>query len=137
MKTFVQFFLLIGFSLSGQVILVHHSNPIDTLSIEQLKRIYLGKVTQWDNGKHILVYNLPDEHQIRIQFSHKFLGLSPIKVRQYWIKQILRYGKRRPEEFETEELILDMLKLNPNGIAYTCTTKKISKELKILIIRDE
>jgi ABC-type phosphate transport system substrate-binding protein len=59
------------------VVVVNRSNSVDSLTIQQLARIYSGEVTEWPNGEAIMVLNRPIWSEIRLRFYQVVLNAKP------------------------------------------------------------
>jgi phosphate transport system substrate-binding protein len=59
------------------VVVVHPSNDIETISVEELRLIYMGRKGRWADGQKILVLNQPDNSENREKFYRLILGLDP------------------------------------------------------------
>ena len=58
-------------------IIVHPSNPVDTLSWGELARIYKGRDKKWSTGKPIVATNRPTDTGIRKHFYAHVLKAKP------------------------------------------------------------
>jgi ABC-type phosphate transport system substrate-binding protein len=59
------------------VVVVNKSNPVDSLTLRQLARIYSGEVTEWPNGEPITVLNRPIFSDVRQRFYRFVLNAPP------------------------------------------------------------
>ncbi|MFZ5452819.1 MAG: phosphate ABC transporter substrate-binding protein [Thermodesulfobacteriota bacterium] len=64
----------VPYAIDGVAIIVNKANPIDNLSLEQLKAIYTGKMKQWPDGKPIVAFNRNPDSGTREVFQEKVLG---------------------------------------------------------------
>ena len=62
------------YAIDGVAVIVHKNNPVDDLSMDQLKAIYTRQKKKWDNGKPILPINRPATSGTREVFHNKVLG---------------------------------------------------------------
>lgn len=56
------------------VVIVHKSNPIHDITVQELARIYKGKATKWSDGNKISVVNRESAAPIRSIFYKNILG---------------------------------------------------------------
>lgn len=65
-------------SLDGIAVIVHPSNPVDTLSLQQIKDIYSGKITNWKNAgglnQNIVLYGRENSSGTYEYFKEIVLG---------------------------------------------------------------
>ncbi len=104
-ETDVQSYLL---AQDGIGIIVHQSNPIKELTMEQIKSIYLGKITNWKN------LNGPDK---KITVIHKAEGRSTLEVFLHFFK--LKNTQIKPDIIIGDnEQGVKLVSRNPYAIAY-------------------
>lgn len=114
MKIFLIFTFLIV-TLSAQMrVYVSHSSEINTITLQELKNLYLKK-TKLLHNKKVVVYDNIDEYKtFCTQVIHKTDG----QIHAYWMKQIFS-GKRIPPSKITASEILQILNSNPHAISYS------------------
>src|SRR4051812_17644572 len=76
-------------------VIVHSSNPISSVSREQLTKLFLKRSTSWDGGAPVVPVDQPETSAVREQFTQKALGKSVAAVRAYWQQRIFS-GKDVP-----------------------------------------
>ena len=86
--------LLSSVNLHAQIVVVVNStNPTVSLSAIELRRIYLGDVTNWEKergeGTDIILLDHRPRTQIATQFYKKVVGLSQSRIRLEWIGKLL------------------------------------------------
>jgi ABC-type phosphate transport system substrate-binding protein len=59
------------------VVLVNKGNPVKSLSLRELARIYRGEMTEWPNGEGITAINRPIDSEIRRKFYDVVLDAGP------------------------------------------------------------
>ncbi|MBN1103150.1 MAG: phosphate ABC transporter substrate-binding protein [Deltaproteobacteria bacterium] len=64
----------VAYAIDGVAVIVHKSNPVDNLTLEQLKAIYTGQMKTWPEGKPILAFNRPTTSGTREVFKEVVLG---------------------------------------------------------------
>lgn len=73
------------FARDAVVVVVHPSNPVENLAIDELRRIYRGNVSRWSEigGRDLAVVPViqPVDSDITEFFSHDVMGLEPIRAR--------------------------------------------------------
>ncbi len=115
--------LITGLLLSTQAlasdlaIVVNKSNVIDSISSNELKKIFLGKKSRWENGEKIRLFcqQVGDVHKA---FTKSFVKKSPQQFYTYWNK-ILFTGKGRPPmELKNDTEMLKFVAADQNAIGY-------------------
>lgn len=97
-------------------IVVNKNNPIDDISIAELKRIYLAKKTVFSLGNNIVLAEYAD---LKEKFYDILLDWSLIKYRKHWMKLIFSgesYGA--PKEFDRPDDLKEFISKNANAIAF-------------------
>lgn len=97
-------------------IVVNKNNPIDDISIAELKRIYLAKQTVFSRGKNIVLAEYAD---LKEEFYDILLDWSLIKYKRHWMKLIFSgesYGA--PKEFDRTDDLKEFISKNVNAIAF-------------------
>ncbi len=98
------------------VVVVNRDNPITGLSMEQLKRIYLGKQTSFEDEIPIRLGSLA---AVSERFCRSVLDMPPHGVRRYWIRMVFAGSRARPPEtFESAEKLKFFVAANRGGIAF-------------------
>ncbi|MGR8935238.1 MAG: hypothetical protein ACU837_12725 [Gammaproteobacteria bacterium] len=108
------------------------STPIDTLSFEDLKLIYLRKTLLDKTGKRWIPLNMPPNDELRRAFSLTLFAKLPEDQEEYWNDQYFQ-GITPPEVMASEEAILRFVSLTPGAIGYV-RKYKADKRVKVLIV---
>ncbi|MBU1405655.1 MAG: ABC transporter substrate-binding protein, partial [Proteobacteria bacterium] len=85
----ITFGLLLGSTFfataADYILVVNKENPVDSLTHQEVKDIFLGKKTKWGNELPItLVMNTNEE--IHERFTRIMLQKSPVQLSVYWKK---------------------------------------------------
>lgn len=103
------------------VIIVHPKNTA-TLSEMDIKRIYMGAVTQWPDGSRIAVYNLPVDHPARETFARKILGMSAQEFERDLNNRKITNSETNPQRTKDATLVPSVVEHNTNAIGYVPST---------------
>lgn len=98
-------------------VVVNPSNPVTSLTKEELARIFLKKSTRFPDGRPASPVDLPVNSSIRESFSKSVLGKPASAVDAYWQQQIFS-GRDIPPPQRTEGAAIGYVRSNENGIAY-------------------
>ncbi len=104
----------IGISAVAIAIIVHHSNPINELSIDQLSDIYSGKISNWSE--------LGGEDRPIVKLSRETNSGTHV----YFLEQVLRKGDKEDSTLfspdtlllPSSEGIMSEVRDNPNALGY-------------------
>ena len=76
-------------------VIVNPSNPMTSISYENVSRIFLKKTTKFPNGLSASPVDLPGDSAIREHFSNDVLGKPASAVEAYW-KPLIFSGRDVP-----------------------------------------
>ena len=118
------------------VLVVHKQNPVSSLKLEEIRKIFLGKKSFWGNGESIDVF-LQGKSEIHASFVSKNLRKSPRQFDMYW-KHILFSGAGiPPREVASNNEMLKAIGSNTNAIGYI-SNDFINEQIKsVVIMREE
>ena len=101
----------------GYKIVVNPSNPVTTMSRDDVSRIFLKKSTKFPDGHGASPVDLSVNSPIRESFSKNIHGKPASAVDAYWQQQIFS-GRDIPPAQKSESAALNFVRSNENGIAY-------------------
>lgn len=70
---------------SRLIVIVPESQTLSDLSVADLRRIYLGEITRWPNGRRIIPVILPPGSRDADLFLKRVVQMSMIDYSQHWI----------------------------------------------------
>ena len=109
--------MLMGSVQAGIVIISHPTNS-NTISVDELQRLYTGKSSSFANGDSVVPLNLSDGNALRSSFDEKALGRSSSQIKAYWSKLVFTGKGTPPKEVESEAEMLKLVSSNPNILGY-------------------
>lgn len=135
----VTIFSLFVFSVNAKeplVVVVNKSNPIESLSKSELIDLFMGKYVAFPNNSRAIPVELEGDHQQKIDFYKKLVGMPLSSVNAYWSR--LRFtGRKRAAIFkENEDELIAFIIANKQAIGYV-PHSLINKDLKVIYIFDE
>jgi ABC-type phosphate transport system substrate-binding protein len=68
------------------VVIVNKSNPVDNLSMEELKKLFLSDRSRWDTGKAVAPVILPPGTPERTSFLKMVCGMSDAEMNKYFMQ---------------------------------------------------
>jgi ABC-type phosphate transport system substrate-binding protein len=101
----------------GYKIVVNPSNPLTSMSKDDVARIFLKKSTKFPDGRGASPVDLPVSSPVRESFSNNIHGKPASAVDAYWQQQIFS-GRDIPPAQKGEAAALNFVRSNENGIAY-------------------
>jgi ABC-type phosphate transport system substrate-binding protein len=113
-------------------VIVNVSNPVSTLSKDEVAKLFLKKTVSWSSGQSASPVELPPTTKVREAFAREVLNKSVAQVRSYWQQQIFSGRDVPPPEKPTEDDVLAFVRANPNAIGYVSRTASVGRGVKIL-----
>jgi len=110
-------FALPCFADESLAIVTQHSSALKSLSLENLKLVYLRKSMLDSNGTRWTPLNLPPSHELRKAFSLALFKKLPEDQEAYWNEQYF-HGVKPPQVLASEEAVLRFVAITPGAIGY-------------------
>ena len=126
-------FLAAMFSLSSispsaaTEIIVNHSVPPYHYSLNEVRAMFVMRLTQWKNGEPIKVFVLPDEHPVHKAFTKNNLNMFPHQLRSIWNRLVYSGTGTAPTQVFSLEEMLQAISNTPNSIGYLDTVSDDAK----------
>lgn len=112
-------------------VIVATSNPLNKLSLDTLKQIYLLKKPMDDEGNRWIPLNLSLEDPLRRSFSQALFSISPEEHEEYWNIQYFN-GVTPPKVVNSEEAVLRFVSMTHGAIGYV-QSPKTDTRVKVLL----
>ncbi|PCJ21318.1 MAG: hypothetical protein COB02_01665 [Candidatus Cloacimonadota bacterium] len=127
MKTIIKIILLFSLlaptNFANLILIVHKDFPINSISKNDLKRIYSNKMKIWSHGGSV-VRVLLKRGRIHKKFC-KLIKNSPSNLRRFWKKQIFTGRGLAPKSFISQKDIVEFVSSNRSAIAYVDSSTDI------------
>ncbi len=102
---------------SALVIVGHPGLPADSLTLGQLRRIYLERERFWRGGLPVQPVNLPAGSDVRERFSRAALGRPSRDLAGYWT-DLYFHGTQPPAVLASERAVLLFVERTPGAVGY-------------------
>jgi ABC-type phosphate transport system substrate-binding protein len=123
-------FLLYSSNIKAQdnkyYVIVNKGNTTNTINKKELKRIYLKRVINWNDGTKIRPINLPMKSETREKFCKEIHGKTTSAMKAYWQRQIFSGKGVPPPEKKSDAAVIEYVKNNPSAIGYISTNTDMS-----------
>lgn len=100
------------------VVVVSRENPVDSLNVEELRRIFLRQVTNWKDGETVSVFERPFDSPIGREFSQRVLKKTAEELKTYWMELQVTKGMKPPKVLRSASLVKEYLQRVRGGIGY-------------------
>lgn len=129
---FLVVFAAIGRAQSERFsLVVHPSNPIESISPEEASRIFLKQVKTWPMGLPIEVVDQHADSKLRAIFSRAVHGRSVPAIKSHWHKKIFTGRGLPPTELKSDVEVIRFVSSHPGGIGYI-SSRTSTHTLKIV-----
>ena len=98
-------------------IICHKDVPVDTLNKSDIKNIFLGKKTSWDNQKKITIVLLKTDDVYK-EFLKVYIKRSAQQYRLYWRNMVFTGEGFIPKSFKSEENIIQFVSKTDGAIGF-------------------
>ena len=113
-------------------LVVHVSNPVATLSRDQVSKIFLRKVTQWDTHKPVLPVDQGPESPVRRSFTKQIHQRTIAAIQTWWQQQTFAGIAVAPPERASDLEVLDYIRKYPNAIGYVRADFPTGADIKVI-----
>ena len=100
------------------VIIVNKANPVKTLSIVELRRIFMKESRMWSHAEPMVPVDWESTASIRQVFSKQVLNRSVREMAEYWVKQSITQGITPPSTQRSARAVLRFVASVPGAISY-------------------
>ncbi|MCG8312999.1 MAG: phosphate ABC transporter substrate-binding protein [Pseudomonadales bacterium] len=120
------------FACAELAVVVNLENPIDSISVDELINIYLGKSRQLAGGTKVIPIDQVEGESARIEFYDKVIKKSPSQLNSYWSRLIFA-GKGRPPYAVTDDHeVIEFVSANPSMLGYVDMTA-VDDSVKVIL----
>lgn len=115
-------------------VVVHTSNSVTRLSRDQVSKIFLRKVTLWDNRQPVLPVDQTAESPVRRAFTKQIHQRTIASVQTWWQQQTFAGVGVAPPERATDTEVLDYIRKYPNAIGYIRAGAPLGANIKAIYV---
>jgi ABC-type phosphate transport system substrate-binding protein len=130
--------LLFSVSWAGAdvLVIVNSSNTLQTLTLDDINRIFLKKTKRFENGVNAEPIALAEGTKQRNAFNQKILQRDEQQLKYYWSRKMFSGGDRPPPTVASENDVITVVAEKPGGIGYVTTPPKDSRVKVVFQIKD-
>ena len=115
-------------------LVVNVSNPIARLTRDQVSKIFLRKVTQWDNHQPVLPVDQAADSPVRRSFTKQIHQRTIASVQTWWQQQTFAGIAVAPPERDSDDDVLAYVRQYPYAIGYVRAGVPTGGNIKIVDI---
>ena len=123
-----------GTCMAEEILLVTQANnPVNSLTRQEVRNIFLGKKTTWSDGQNIVVFIQQDNTATNL-FSREYLAKSPQQFYTYWKKALFTGTGNPPITLSNDSEMKAFISAKRSSIGYIGAEALDGsvKELKII-----
>lgn len=125
--------LAAGAAAAETVVVVSAQSPLRTLSQDQLRDIYLGRMVRLPSGDPIVPLDQIERSPEHQAFYTGYLGRSAAQIRTHWSRLIFTGRGQPPRALDSDEAVAEAVAENPNAIGYV-NKMFVNERLQILAV---
>ena len=100
------------------VVVVHKENPVASLPITELQRVFRKQTRMWPHGEAVVPVDWDATSLMRQEFSRRVMGRSVREMAEFWVQQNITQGLTPPSTLKSTRAILRFVVSVPGAIAY-------------------
>ena len=105
-------------ALADIAVVVHPDSGIDSLTQDQVQRIFLGKTKTFPNGQQAVPINQDEGRAIRDDFNEKVCSKDSGQYRAYWSQLIFTGKGTPPKDGGDDAAVKALVAKNPSIVSY-------------------
>ena len=91
--------------------------PVNAISASDVKNIFLGKKSSWDNGSKITFFTT-DDSAVHETFLKDYVGKSPSQFQTFWKKQVFTGKGKMPLTSANDQEMVSQVAGTGGAIGY-------------------
>jgi len=100
------------------IVVVNPANPTDSLTLPELRRIFMKQQRLWPHGDTIVPVDWDSAAEMRQVFSQMVLGRSIREMAEYWVQQSVTQGLAPPSTLSSGLAVARFVATVPGAISY-------------------
>ena len=100
------------------VIVVNKANPVKTLTVVELRRIFMKQSRMWPHAEAMVPVDWDGTSDVRQLFSNRVLNRSVREMSEYWVQQSMTQGITPPSTQRSARAVLRFVANVPGAISY-------------------
>ena len=115
------------------VVIVNKSNPITSLPVTELQRVFRKQTRMWRHGESMVPVDWDATSEVRQEFSRLVMGRSVREMADFWIQQSITQGLAPPSTQKSARAILRFVASVPGAISYV-PRGEADESVKIIVV---
>jgi hypothetical protein len=107
-----------GNAMASELVIITSPDNAEEIKIEDVARIFLGKVTRFPSGDVVVPLNIHRSDPSYVEFARVVLRKNLSQLRAYWAKQVFTGKGRPPRTISTTEDLLWLVSKDRRYLSY-------------------
>jgi len=113
-------------------VIVAPSADIDSISIEQLQRLYLNRANRFPNGVRLLPVDQKNGSAQQLEFAEKALGKSATELSEYWSRRMFSGKGHPPRQYKDDTAVMQQVAESEEIIGYV-DAASVDDSVKVIL----
>jgi ABC-type phosphate transport system substrate-binding protein len=100
------------------VVVVNRQNPTASLTLDQVRRIFMKQQRLWPTGETIVPVDWDARTDMRRLFSMRVLGRTVREMAEFWVQQSVTRGVTPPSTLASGAAVVRFVATVPGAISY-------------------
>jgi ABC-type phosphate transport system substrate-binding protein len=100
------------------VIVLHKDNPVTSLPVSEVRRIFKKQTRMWPHGEPVVPVDWDATADIRQEFSKRVMNQTVREMADFWVQQNITQGLTPPSTLKSARAILRFVASVPGAIGY-------------------
>ena len=109
---------MVGSANAGYAVIAHPDTADAADPKKEVRRIFMGKKLDTDEGFRIQTVNLPDDSLTTSAFYKSLFNKSVAQIKQRWAKLLFSGKAKEPKTFANDQEVLDWVSTHRNSYGY-------------------
>jgi ABC-type phosphate transport system substrate-binding protein len=123
-----------GSAVESYKVVVNAANPVSALSRKELSRIFLKKVTVWQDATPVALVEQRATSSVRESFTRDVHGRQVASVTTYWQQMIFSGRAVPPPERSSDAEVVAFVSENPAAIGYVKSDVSLPPKVKVVTL---
>jgi len=120
-------------ALADVAVIAGPSVPVDSLGMEQVRRLYLNQAGRFPGGVALVPYDQPRSSDIHKAFTKRVLRKSERELAQYWSRRMFSGKGRPPQVLADDAAVIEQVTRVPGSIGYVDSGSLNNDRVKVLL----
>jgi ABC-type phosphate transport system substrate-binding protein len=119
--------LATGTAQAEILVIANPQSNITTLTREQVVDIYMGRSSNFPNGRPAIAFDLKGDQPARAAFYQQLVGKSVAQINAYWARLLFTGSATPPMALKDTATMLHMVQENRDAIGYIDSAETTGK----------